>query len=188
MRFEALIGIIALLFMTFGCDLLTDKKHPSDSELIRNFNDHKDAFDELIRMFQADRNLGRVGAGFTRSSGFFEKCKSAENENETEVIKDTWNGKTIDISRKKYDDYQKRFADLGLTAGIEGYCEKELIHLYVSTRGLSVTGSTKGYAYLAKPPQTLVEDLDSYWSEDRRSFTAYRKIDGNWYLYFDYED
>jgi hypothetical protein len=80
---------------------------------------------------------------------------------------------------------------LGLSAGIEGYCEKDAILFYASTKGLSVTGSTKGYAYLKKVPENsekLVNSLDDYWSPDGKSFTAYRRIEGNWYLYFDYED
>ncbi|MEP6704528.1 MAG: hypothetical protein ABJB34_06965 [Acidobacteriota bacterium] len=167
--------VFALAILVVGCG---EKGHPSDADMIRKFNDHRDEFDTLVSMFKEDRSLGRVGANFTRTSNFFEKCSG----------KDAWEGSEIEVTRERLHDYDKRFADLGLTAGIEGYCEKESIVLYASTRGLSVTGSSKGYAYLGQPPKIITDNLDSYWSEDGRSFTAYRHIDGNWYLYFDYED
>ena len=53
---------------------------------------------------------------------------------------------------------------------------------FSTSQGLSVTGSTKGYAFLTDPPKLVVQSLDTYWSDDKRSFTAFRHIDGNWYL------
>ena len=129
-------------------------------------------------MFLEDKSLGRVGSNFTRTANFFEKCESPN----------TWNGKEIEVSNERLKEYKKLFATIGLSAGIEGYCEKKMITFYASTQGLSISGSTKGYAYLVTPPKTLVDNLDNYWSSDNRSFTAFRHIEGNWYLYFDYED
>ena len=63
-----------------------------------------------------------------------------------------------------------------------------MVWFHASTRGLAVSGSSKGYAYLLEKPKTLVDNLDEYWSKDNKSFTAFRQIEGNWYLYFDYED
>ncbi|CAN5684851.1 hypothetical protein BH24ACI3_BH24ACI3_00520 [soil metagenome] len=167
--------LVILVFALLGCG---PKEHPKDAVMKENFAVHRAEFEELLKMFKEDRSLGRVGAGFTRTASFFEECKGP----------DAWNGKEIEVSQERIVEYQNLFVILGLPNGIEGYCEKENVSFYASSKGLSVSGSSKGYAYLEKPPVLLVDDLDSYWSEDSRSFTAYRHIDGNWYLYFDYED
>ena len=132
-------------------------------------------------MFQEDKSLGRVAFDFTRTSNFFEKCEEPNG----------WNGKEIEASSERLAEYRKLFDKVSLSAGIEGYCKKDRILFYASTKGLSVTGSTKGYAYLQKVPEgleKLVDNLDTYWSPNGKSFTAFRHIEENWYLYFDYED
>ena len=154
------------------------KEHPKDAILIDNFNVHRAEFEELLQMFQADRSLGRVGDGFTRTASFFEECTGPN----------AWNGKEIEVTKERLAAYEQLFIKLGLRQGIEGYCEKSVVTFIASTKGLSVTGTAKGYAYYVNPPQLIVDDLDAYWSPDRRSFTAYRHIDGKWYLFFNYED
>ncbi|MBK8464481.1 MAG: hypothetical protein IPL32_01495 [Chloracidobacterium sp.] len=125
-------------------------------------------------MFKEDRSVGRV-SDFIRPANFFEKCES-------------WDGKEVEMSTIRHLDYRRRFLILGLSAGIEGYCEKESVYFYASTKGLSVTGSSKGYVYTVKQPTLLVDDLDKYWSPDGQSFAAHRHIEGQWYLFLDYED
>ncbi len=163
-----------------GCSLYFDKYkvHPKDAEMIETFNEHRDKFDTLLRMFQEDRSLGRVAYDFTRTSNFFEKCEEP----------DCWQGKEIEVSDQRLAEYRKLFSKIGLEKGMEGYGKKESIVFIASTKGLSITGSSKGFIYTTVEPRTLVDDLDSYWSPDGKSFMALRRIEGNWYLYFDYED
>jgi hypothetical protein len=156
-----IISLILFALLT-GCS----SKHPSDQSLLDNFQTHKAEFNQLLQMFLADKGLGRVAYDFTRP-------EHPEN---------------IGISSDRLQQYRKLFSRLGLSEGIEGYDEKELVWFHASAQGLSVTGSGKGYAYLTKPPPLIVESLDNYWSKDGKSFTAFRHIEGNWYLYFDYED
>lgn len=153
--------ILYLIILLSSC-----ANHPSDEKLINNFTDNKEIFEDLIKMFLEDNELGRVGDGFTRPS-------------DPSII-------GIDINRINL--YYQLFKQLGIPSGIEGYGEKEKIWLIVSTAGLSISGSSKGYVYSESSPDKIVDDLDSYWSSDKRSFTAYRKIDNNWYLFFEYED
>jgi hypothetical protein len=153
------LGIIVL---ATGCS----SKHPSDQSLLDNFHSHKDEFNQLLKMFLADKGLGRVAYDFTRPE----------------------RPETIGVSQDRLQQYRKLFSRLDLSEGIEGYDEKDLVWFHASAIGLSVTGSGKGYAYLTKPPPLLVDNLDNYWSKDGNSFTAFRHIEGNWYLYLDYED
>jgi hypothetical protein len=108
-------------------------------------------------VFLADGKLGRVAYDFTRPA----------------------NPAEIGISQQRLEEYRKLFDRLDLSAGIEGYDEKDLVWFHASTQGLSVTGSGKSYAWLTKPLQLAVDNLDTYWSKDGRSFTAFRHIEGN---------
>ncbi len=60
--------ILAFLLMTLGCGLATEKKHPGDSELIKNFKDHRSEFDELIQMFRTEIWEEWVGVSLGRLS------------------------------------------------------------------------------------------------------------------------
>ncbi len=166
---------ITVALSLLGCG---PKEHPKDAVLIGNFNAHRGEFEELLQMFQADRSVGRVGSDFTRSASFFDECTGPN----------AWNGKEIEITKERLSDYRRRFASLGLPKGIEGSCDKDYIWFYASSMGLSVTGSSKGYVYAAKTPSTVVGNLDDYWSSDGKSFSAFRHLEGNWYLYLEYED
>ncbi|MFC1617843.1 hypothetical protein ACFL2B_01030 [Patescibacteria group bacterium] len=161
--------IILMLFLSVlfgvGCD-----SHSSDEKMIQNFNDHKSEFEELLTMFQADKKLGRVGDGFTRS---------ADLESED-----------IGVTEERLDEYYKLFEELGLPDGIEGYGDKETIYFYSSTAGLGISGSMKGYIYTEDPEYYFeqVNNLDEYTSSDGQSFDAIRDIGYGWYLYYSYED
>lgn len=141
-------------------------KHPSDQALLSQFQSHRSEFNHLLQMFVADKELGRVAYNFTRPA----------------------NPAEIGISEQRLQEYKQLFDKLGLTAGIEGYDEKEVIWFIASTQGLGVSGSAKGFTYLEKPPSLLVDSLDGYRSKDGKSFTAFRHLEGKWYLYLDYED
>lgn len=164
-----IFNCVALFFLLalplFLIEFSSEKKHPKDEDLVGKFHAHKAEFEQLLQMFQDDKGLGRV-SDFTRPE----------------------NPESIGISRERIREYQRLFRKAGLEAGIEGYDEKEIIWFHASSQGLAVTGSGKGYAYTRKRPETVVDNLDSYWSKDGKSFTAFRHIEGNWYLYFEYED
>ncbi len=170
-----LICFVILVIAGFGCG---PSKLPSDQSLIQRFETRRDSFEKLLEMFKSDRSLGRVAYDFTRTASFFERCEGA----------DAWNGKEIEVSNSRLREYRSLFSELELSAGIEGYCQKDFVTFIGATQGLSISGSSKGFAYIEKPPKLIVEDLDSYFSEDRRSFIAFRRIEGNWYLYRDFED
>lgn len=152
--------------MLGGCLSGLTKKHPSDAELLANFQKHKPEFDHLLQMFVADKGLGRVAPDFTRPS----------------------DPRTVGVSLERLSEYRKIFRALGLANGIEGYDEKAQVWFMASSQGLSVTGSGKGYAYTSERPVLVVDSLDNYWSKDGQSFVAFRHIEGNWYLYLEYED
>lgn len=46
------------------------------------------------------------------------------------------------------------------------------IEFIATTSGLSISGSSKGYAFLENKTDLIVENLDEYFSSDERLFTA----------------
>jgi len=85
-----------------------EKEHPRDEELIENFQSHKAEFNQILQMFQEDKSVGRVAFDFTRTSNFFEKCKSVNS----------WDGNTIELSNERLAEYRRLFEVLGLSKGI----------------------------------------------------------------------
>lgn len=173
---------IVILILTVTSSLLCsclpisdEKEHPRDEELIENFQSHKAEFNQLLQMFQEDKSIGRVAFNFTRTSSFFEKCKSANS----------WDGKTVEPSDERLAEYRRLFKVLDLSKGIEGYCEKNIIWFYSSSRGLSVSGSSKGFAYVLEKPEITVDSLNDYRFKNDESSPAFRHIEGNWYLFLD---
>lgn len=161
-RFRSvLLTIMLLIFAPLnGCAY----EHPSDQALIENFQTHKTEFNQLLQMFLTDDALISVAFDWT----------------------DPKEPQTIGITQERLDAYRRLFRKLGLPKGISGYGGKNRILFFSSTRGLGVSGSGKGYAYVKEPPELVVDNLDNYKSKDGKSFTAYKHIEGNWYLFFDF--
>jgi hypothetical protein len=163
------------LSLTLACGL----PHPSDAELLVQFQRHRPELEELVRMFRADKGLGRVGDGFTRPADPVE----------------------VGVSADRIAAYRRLCADVGASDCIEGYDAsydrlyassstrpemKDPIWIHVSSFGLSISGSAKGYLYTEKPGFPVVADLDAVQST--RSGTWLRHMEGAWYLYYDFED
>lgn len=162
------IGTLALTLSVTGCG-----GHPSSASMIHQFHEHRKEFEETLQMFLIDKELGRVAPHFTRPD----------------------DPSKIGVSPERIARYRMLLRSAGVSDGIEGYGRKDEICFRVSDRGLSISGSAKGIAWRTGPPEpakVLVDDLDAYLMKmfpgDHHSFTAYQRIEGNWYLYYDYED
>ena len=90
--------------------------------------------------------------------------------------------KLIDGSEnERCGKYIQLFKLLGLQWA---YSNPKPLYLSVSSSGLSVSGSYKGYVYteeLPVPPGTVVSSTDT----DGLSLPLYRLIEEDWYIYFD---
>jgi hypothetical protein len=147
--------------------------HPSSAALIQQWRDHHEEFDEALQMFLGDKKLGRVAPDFTRPD----------------------DPSTIGVPADRIGRYRSLLSAAHVSAGIEGYDPKDEVWYRVSTRGLAISGSSKGIAWRSTPPEPphlLVDDLDAFLAKTfpghPKSFTAYQRIEDNWYLYYDYED
>jgi hypothetical protein len=100
---------------------------------------------------------------------------------------------TLGFSTSRWDEYRELFSRLDLPVGLERAEPQDGIYVYfpVSTKGLgNGHGSEKGYAYLEKEVQPLLDSLDdesvaAFYARKKpeHRVTLYRRLKGNWYLY-----
>ena|SRR5436190_10901143 len=160
-RLGAGAAAASALFLLFACR----PPHPTDAALRATFARHRLDFERLLGMFHGDAGLTRVGSGFTRPE----------------------DPSTVGVSAARLAEYHRLFGALGLADGIERGPGDE-IWFRASSSGLAISGSGKGFVWTRSSPDPLVDRLDGYRSADGRSFTAYSRIDGDWYLVYDFED
>lgn len=144
-----------------------DIPHARDQEMIENFELYKQDFERLRSMILEDSRLERVDMDWTSPAD----PASA--------------GVTLD----RIETYRELCRRIGVRRGIEAFDPtRRRIHFLASTQGLSISGSCKGYAWLADPPMQLEGSLDGLLERAQNSFTAYRHLEGGWFLYLDFED
>jgi len=171
-----LIPLFVAAFL--GCDAALGS-HPRDAELLERFRTHRAELEQLVRMFQEDAGLGRVGATFTRPE----------------------DPGRVGVTEQRIAEYRRLCAAVGAPDCIEGYDAaydrlyeakssraeaKDPIWVPVSSQGLAVSGSSKGFVYSTNPSFPVVDDLDRV--TPTRSGTWLRRIEGPWHLYYDFED
>ena len=81
-------------------------------------------FERLLTMIRADKKLERVDDTWTRPE----------------------DPSTIGLTPARMRSYRKLFSTLGIPRGFYAFHDPERFTFLASTRGLSVTGSAKGYA------------------------------------------
>lgn len=161
-------ALLAFGMLCAGCERAAD--HPSSARLQQQWRDHHTDLEQLVKMFRADKALNRVAPDFTRPD----------------------DPSSIGVTSARIAEYRQLLRKAGVATGIEGYNDKDAITFIVSALGLGISGSGKGFAYLEGTPELLVPDLDAHISQAHakhaESFTAYQRISGDWYLYYDHED
>jgi hypothetical protein len=161
-RNSAIAILLVFAFSLMGCAA----KHPTDKVLMTDFEAHKAEFNQLVQMFLADKKLFRVSYYATYP----------ENPSE------------IGVSQQRIQEYRELLHKLDLREGMGGASDKNMVWFSASTFGLNIADTNKGFAYVAKEPSLIVDNLDGYRSKDGKACTAFRHIEGNWYLYLDIGD
>ncbi len=160
-----------------ACDPFNaDASHPSDEELIRNFQKHEADFNKLVGMSNEDSKVIRIAPEFTR-------------------LKDNWAWPRPDselgFSRQRWEEYKTLFHVLGLKSGLsrEPSLEGAIIFMTSSSKGMTFRGSSKGYAYSDREITPLLNSLDedqSKLAKQRKHGVVYKRISDRWYLSYDW--
>jgi hypothetical protein len=144
--------------------------HQTDEEMIAHFHAQRPAFDTLRKMMLRDSGLIAVTEDSTEPAYHLD----------------------FGISRERIAEYRRLLTQAGIAEGIAATPERDRIDLLASTQQMLNRGSIKGYLYSdsirddtidagARLPSTT-DDL----SPGPPAFETWtRRIDGNWYLFFE---
>ena len=175
--FTKLRYLILLLALMTACDPFNlDKPHPSDDELIRNFQKNEADFNKLVTMSNEDSKVIRIAPDFTRLENNW-AWPRPESE--------------LGFSKQRWDEYRTLFNKLGLQSGIsrERDSESTIIFLTASSKGMTFRGSSKGYAYSEQELSPVFDSLNQNPVDPQKRQkhgVAYRKIKDHWYLSYDW--
>jgi hypothetical protein len=170
-----LIGIFLSLLIFSGFALFYLIFHPlkSDKQLIDDFHRNQTNFEKIVRMANEDKNVKSIYEDFVLLNGY-------ENWRD-----DSQNG----FSTKRWNAYKELLSNLENPSLSRISKEGDILEIVSASTAVSEISEdetiviTKGYAYSLKEPAPLVESLDELGFKDGGTF--YKKIDENWYLYFD---
>lgn len=159
------IILVLVLFLT-GCNSPSESHHPSDEQLIQNFQRHEADFNKLLGMAADDARVVRITKDFT----WLDNNMSWPRPDSE-----------LGFSRERWDDYRKLFKELDLTSGINRRQDiANVVFLVASDEGAALRGTEKGYAYSPKEPHSLVESLDRINVPVRNMVPIYKRLKGNW--------
>jgi hypothetical protein len=130
--------------------------HPTDATLLAEFDKNEAKFDELLRMFTADQGIGGVKPRTPAPAM---------------------------VSAERWQSYLVLMSDLDVRYGVvrpKSGCEMGLS----MSAGWLLDASYKGIVYCSVPPATLRESLDGRPQDLAEGVVAYRRIRGNWYIYY----
>lgn len=139
--------------------------HPTDAAMLAQFQDKREILEELVRMIEEDPGLERLAPDFTRPDDLT----------------------SAGVSADRIAAYRRLCVKAGVAHGFNRY--GKTIEFIVHTRGLSISGSAKGFVYAANadPDATIVAgDLDAAAALlTVKDALLERRIDGNWWLDLD---
>ena len=149
------LGAVCMACATRSSDHVSTYK--TDQEMIANFQNHRADFDELLKMFRADKGLIYFSRGYTRPE----------------------NVQSIGITPERLNQYQALFNRVGLD-GMGDPTRDELkdeVWFFTSIDGPRES-THKNYAFVPQPTRGIVGDLDHGASKA----APYHLIEGQWYL------
>jgi len=170
-------GLVRVMFLIvpFGVIwlLLDSSEHLPDEALIKRFYRYEKDFETLAQMAAEDSKVTRIANDFT----WLENNAAWPRP-----------GSELGFSRERWENYRRLFNKLGIKGGISRKGHPETIFLLSSTTGLATGGDEKGYAYCGHEPTPLVDSLDSIPIEVKSLQQVYKRVKGNWYLYYVWDD
>ena len=150
---------LSLIFICLGAFALTSP-HPSDTELIANYERYQADFEWLAQAFQTEEEIRVI----------YPETKSCQTTTQEQVFA---------TNHERCQVYVALFQKLDFDWA---YVNQEAIYFIVSTSGLGVSGSSKGYLYITNPPNKVVHDTNVW---DGSTEYRIKHISGSWYIFYD---
>ena len=173
-RHAFLMVVIVIPFMIVGFVLALsisplDHSLPTDDELAVTYWKYEADFQRLAEMSDRDEQVTRIASNFT-----WLKTNAAWPRPESE-----WG-----ISKARWEEYRSLFKKLALREGITREESGDVIYFTASSVGLMTDGASKGYAFARTQPESIVDSLDDPTSWPQGKHMYFRRLKGNWYLFF----
>ena len=155
-----LLGVV-ILVLGFAYVIGVFKDHPSDEQLIAQLENEKKAYTQLISMFHNDYPI--------------------------KVIVPTWQSPSGQLTVGRWAEYNELFRQLDIDMGMRARDENSVWFLN-STRGLASGGDIKGLIYKPESPSPLYNSLNEKPPDLNSGVRAYKKINQDWYITYDWND
>lgn len=135
--------------------------HPTDEQLFNNFTRHQNEFDRLANMLTSENRLLVIFPDSRNCQVSDQKLVSAADD-------------------PQCLQYVEIFKNLGIGWSYSG---EEPLYLNVSSVGLSVSGSTKGYYYSSHGPPSYGVIVNDAETESVYDQFVFKHLEGNWYIF-----
>ena len=146
---------LAILLVLAGCGLR------SENSLLQQFARNKGPIVQLFEMQLQDERVVRIAPTFTR------------------LDKDwSWPRENIGFSEKRWGEYRALFERAGVTDGIQ--LDGNYLFYFVSSAGLGIGGTSRGFVHSPQPPSPLVKSFDNCPRQEGVCFIA---VEGQWYIF-----
>jgi hypothetical protein len=143
--------------------------HPRDADLEETFRQHEADFDKLVGMSNVDSKVIRIAPTFTRLDDNY-AWPRPDSE--------------LGFSKERWGEYRTLFSTLRLAEGIERPTDEPgVILMIASSKGLSLGGSMKGYAYSPKDLSPIRDSLENIPDSSLNGKPIYKPIKPHWYLF-----
>jgi len=152
------IALLVFVLAIGGCVYLFSPSPPKEAEVIKNFNEHRAAFEQLRTLLQADPNLSRHGQAISSPPEEIKQYQSLLTAVGNPNVYVWGKGRKVDVS----------FMVWGW--GFAGNTE----HMDL--------------VWVNEQPTNLIPTLDGYRGQRvyPNTVVVYRHIDGQWYLTADW--
>lgn len=147
--------------------ILASCRHPSDLELVGRLRQNSRALNALRDLIQEDIRSGILSEEFALSKG--------EDPS------------VLGLSPSRSNEYRRQMESACPGCNILGVPKVEpgAVLFLVSSNGILLKGSYKGYAYLPTPPGKLSKSFDDSLDESLNDCAFhFREVGGGWYIYY----
>ncbi|OLE53602.1 MAG: hypothetical protein AUG51_12090 [Acidobacteria bacterium 13_1_20CM_3_53_8] len=146
---------------------------PSDSALTQNFLDHEAEFNKLLSMADENSDVVVIDSNFTLLKNRY-VWPRPESE--------------LGFSRQRWDEYRSLFKRLNIMGTMRRSDMTGVLFFTAKIKSNELDDYEtelfeKGYVYSPGQLYPLAESLDN--EDDVWPETTYKKLKGNWYLYYD---
>ena len=143
---------------------------PGEKELTKNFYAHRDAYERLRTMLEADKQLLRLAGWGVETTGAVGVHVPPEG----------------DFPVSRYHEYLTLLKEIGGTSAFRGKGEhSEMVGIGMWAAGWGGDTRHIDIVWTDREPPNLIASLEDYYRNRDRSHPVFRHIEGNWYLWAD---